>query len=71
MPPQAEQRVEVERFYRPEDISHERAYTAGFHEVYASTELLVLDMEEVIGPCIVLPAGSACGAQSQSCMGAF
>lgn len=61
-PEQGDKRVEVRRFYRPEDISQEQAYKASFHEVYASTEKMTFDLDEVIGPCTVLPTGGTCGA---------
>ena len=59
---QVDQRVEVRRFYRPEDISKEHAYGADFREVYASDELVLLDMDQIVGPCTVVPAGSCRGA---------
>ena len=58
---QSDTRVEVKRFFRPEDISRERAYAASFHEVYASEDLLTLDLDDVVGPCTVVPAGGARG----------
>lgn len=58
---QADLRVEVKRFYRPEDISSERAYAASFYEVYASDELLMVDLEDVIGHCKVVAAGAPYG----------
>jgi hypothetical protein len=53
--------VKVQRFYRPEDISREQGYRAGFWDVYASSETEEVDFDDIIGGCRVLPAGSAGG----------
>lgn len=51
----------VQRFFRPEDISRECGYRAGFWDVYASSENQEIDLDEIIGACHVLPAGSSGG----------
>lgn len=54
--------VEVQRFYRPEDISRERAYKASLREVYASMERCTIDLSAVVAPCSVAASAAAAGA---------
>ena len=56
-------KVEVQRFYRPEDISREQAYKAGLREIYASTERSTIELTSIIGPCRVA-AGTSASAQA-------
>ena len=63
-------KVEVQRFYRPEDISRQQAYGAGLWEVYASTERETIDLASVVGGCIVAasaPAERRPGKHLSSC----
>jgi hypothetical protein len=53
--------LRVRRFYRPEDTSRDAGYRASFSEVYASEEILNVDVSDVVGRCRVLPAGCAVG----------
>ena len=54
-------RVTLQRFYRPEDISRDKAYRAGFREVYSSVQEETLDVDDLIGRCTVVAAASASG----------
>ncbi|CAH2044605.1 unnamed protein product, partial [Thlaspi arvense] len=45
--------VYVRRFYRPEDISAEKAYTSDIQEVYYSQELYLLPPKAIEGKCEV------------------
>ena len=54
-------RVTLQRYYRPEDISRDQAYRAGFRELYSSPPEETLDVNDLIGRCTVVPAASACG----------
>ncbi|XP_010549723.1 PREDICTED: DNA (cytosine-5)-methyltransferase 1-like [Tarenaya hassleriana] len=45
--------VKVRRFYRPEDISAEKAYASDIQEVYYSEETHVLSTEAIEGKCEV------------------
>lgn len=58
--------IEVRRFYRPEDISQDKAYAAGYREVYASDEILSLEVDQVLGPCMVTAPGTDAGELSLS-----
>lgn len=58
---QETQAVKVQRFWRPEDISRDAGYRAGFWDVYAGDETSDVDFDDIIGPCTVLPVGSAGG----------
>lgn len=51
----------MRRFYRPEDISQDRAYAAGYREVYASDEMLSLEVDQVLAPCTVVAPGADTG----------
>ncbi|KAJ7970086.1 DNA (cytosine-5)-methyltransferase [Quillaja saponaria] len=56
--------INVRRFYRPEDISSDKAYRSDIREVYYSEETLVIAIESLEGKCEVrrkhdLPASSA------------
>ena len=46
-------KIEVQRFWRPDDISQEQAYKADFWDVYASNEQIVVDKSEIVSKCIV------------------
>lgn len=53
--------LKVRRFYRPEDVSTERAYSADWWEVYAGSETTtakVVDVEDVCGKCCVVIKGT-------------
>ncbi len=54
--------LKVQRFWRPEDISRDAGYRAGFWDVYAGSETEEMDFEDIVGPCTVLRAGSTGGA---------
>ncbi|KAJ8647391.1 hypothetical protein MRB53_000414 [Persea americana] len=45
--------VKVRRFYRPEEISTEKAYSSDIREVYYTEEILSLSVEAVEGKCEV------------------
>lgn len=45
--------VKVRRFYRPEDISAEKAYSSDIREVYYSEEFLTVPVEMIEGKCEV------------------
>ena len=49
----APSKVEVRRFYRPEDISQQQAYEADFWDVYASEEKLQVDVSGIVSKCSV------------------
>ena len=53
--------VEVQRFYRPEDISREQGYRAGFWDIYASSESEELGIEDVQNLCTVQRSGATEG----------
>lgn len=55
----AADQVTVRRFYRPEDISRDAAYTAAFTDVYESGEQLAVPLDSVVAKCRVLPPGEA------------
>ncbi|KAK9918243.1 hypothetical protein WJX75_002529 [Coccomyxa subellipsoidea] len=63
--------VKVQRFWRPEDISREAGYRAGFWDVYASEETHEVEFDDIIGPCSVLRAGSTGGSNAFVCVGTF
>ncbi|KAK9785341.1 hypothetical protein WJX73_005011, partial [Symbiochloris irregularis] len=63
--------IEVRRFYRPEDISQDRAYAAGYREVYASDEVFSLDLDQVLGPCTVVAPGMPSGKADFVCTATF
>ncbi len=46
-------KVEVRRFYRPEDISQQQAYQADFWDVYASSEKLDVEVSSIVSKCSV------------------
>ncbi len=48
-----EGKVEVLRFYRPDDISQEQAYRADYWDVYASTEKLTVSVSDIVDKCSV------------------
>ena len=55
--------LKVQRFWRPEDISRDAGYRAGFWDIYAgSSKTEEVDFDDIIGPCTILPAGSTGGA---------
>lgn len=56
--------VVVKRFWRPEDISAEKAYTADWWEVYASDEERSLHLDDVLSKCRVVAAGHPSGLPS-------
>ena len=60
-------RVEVQRFYRPEDISRDQAYKAGLWDVYASDEKVVIDLASVVGPCQLAGCGAAEPRRAGAC----
>lgn len=45
--------MKVRRFYRPEDISTEKAYCSDIQEVYYSEEMQILNIESIEGKCEV------------------
>ncbi|KAJ0039655.1 hypothetical protein Pint_27589 [Pistacia integerrima] len=45
--------IKVRRFYRPEDISAEKAYSSDIREVYYSEETHVISVEAIEGKCEV------------------
>lgn len=49
--------VMLRRFYRPEDISRDSAYTAEFTDVYESEETLAVPLDDVVSKCSVLAPG--------------
>ena len=59
-------KVEVLRFYRPEDISQEEAYRSGFWDVFASSEKLCVSIESIVGHCKVAVAVDAPEGESQT-----
>ncbi|XP_077231680.1 DNA (cytosine-5)-methyltransferase 1B-like isoform X2 [Tasmannia lanceolata] len=46
--------VKVRRFYRPEDISSEKAYSSDVRDVYYSEEVLSVPVETIEGKCEVI-----------------
>lgn len=52
----APSKVQVMRFYRPEDISQDQAYKADFWDVYASKEELAVDVDSIVSKCKVATA---------------
>ena len=57
-------KVEVQRYYRPEDISQDQAYKAGLWDVYASDEKEMIELSSIIGRCQVAGNGAAAPAQA-------
>lgn len=53
--------VKVQRFYRPEDISKDLGYRAGFWDIFASSEQEELDVDSVQYKCQVQRSGSPAG----------
>lgn len=49
--------VTLRRFYRPEDISRDIAYSAEYTDVYESKETLAVPLDDVVSKCSVLPPG--------------
>ncbi|KAF6142199.1 hypothetical protein GIB67_037117 [Kingdonia uniflora] len=45
--------VKVRRFFRPDDISSEKAYTSDIREVYYSEEVLTVHVECLEGKCVI------------------
>ncbi|KAL5720779.1 DNA (cytosine-5-)-methyltransferase [Ranunculus cassubicifolius] len=45
--------VKVKRFFRPEDISSEKAYTCDIREVYYSEKVILVPVEKIEGKCEV------------------
>ncbi|KAF5176508.1 DNA (cytosine-5)-methyltransferase [Thalictrum thalictroides] len=43
--------VKVRRFFKPEDISSEKAYTSDIREVYYSEQVLTVPVEKIEGKC--------------------
>ena len=67
-PAAAEGQVTVQRYYRPEDVSRDAAYTAAFTDVYLSDDRAVVELGDVVGRCHVLPPGSPlAGAPPRCC----
>ncbi|CAI8593488.1 unnamed protein product [Vicia faba] len=59
--------LKVRRFFRPEDVSSEKAYCSDVQEVYFSDETYTISVQSVEGKCEVrkkidIPEGSAPGA---------
>ncbi|XP_028756497.1 DNA (cytosine-5)-methyltransferase 1-like [Neltuma alba] len=46
-------KVKVRRFFRPEDISNEKAYSSDIREVYYSEETQIISVESIEGKCQV------------------
>ena len=73
LPTQEVKSIKVQRFYRPEDISADLGYRAGFWDVYASSEQEEVDVEDVQALCQVRRSGSPTGGpqhtNSWSCTG--
>ena len=65
--------VKVQRFYRPEDISADLGYRAGFWDIYASSEQEEVDVEDVQALCQVrrsnAPTGGRQHTSSSGCTG--
>lgn len=45
--------VQVRRFYRPEDVSAEKAYHSDVHEVYYSEDIITVPLTQIEGKCQV------------------
>ena len=56
--------MKVQRFYRPEDISADLGYRAGFWDIYASSEQAEVDVDNVRALCQVRRSGSLTGGHS-------
>lgn len=54
----SDSQLTVLRYYRPEDVSRDAAYTAAFTDVYQSDDSQVVDLDDVVGRCHVLPPGA-------------
>lgn len=55
---QVPSKVTLKRFYRPEDISIDAAYKAELYEVYSCDEKRCVDVDSLVGRCLVgLEAG--------------
>ena len=66
----SEGKVEVLRFYRPDDISQEQAYQADYWDVYASTEKLTVSVSDIVDKCSVSLTKLAGKAwQKHTCVG--
>ena len=66
LPMQEVKSVKVQRFYRPEDISANLGYRAGFWDIYASSEQEEVDVEDVQALCQVRRSGSPTGGLQHS-----
>ena len=73
VPMQEVKSVKVQRLYRPEDISADLGYRAGFWDIYASSEQEEVDVEDVQALCQVrrsgYPTGGPQHTSSCSCPG--
>ena len=49
----SECKVEMLRFYRPDDISQQEAYQADYWDVYASSEKLMVSVSDIVSKCSV------------------
>ncbi|KAK2661888.1 hypothetical protein Ddye_000462 [Dipteronia dyeriana] len=47
-------KVKVQRFFRPEDISAERAYCSDIREVYYSEQVLIVPINGIEGKCYIV-----------------
>ena len=50
--------TQVRRYYRPEDISRDAAYSSEFTDVYESSETTAVPLDAVVAKCQVLPPGA-------------
>ncbi|GMH33098.1 hypothetical protein BSKO_00932 [Bryopsis sp. KO-2023] len=50
-------KVEVMRFYRPEDVQLDLAYTTSFWDVFASKDKFTIDVASIAGKCKVVSEG--------------
>ena len=67
LPMQEVKSVKVQRFYRPEDISADLGYRAGFWDIYASSEQEEVDVEDAQALCQVRRSGYPTGGLHHDC----
>ena len=67
VPMQEVKSVTAQRFYRPEDISANLGYRAGFWDIYSSSEQEEVAVEDVQALCQVRRSDCPTGGPQHSC----
>lgn len=53
--------MKLQRLYRPEDVTRDAAYKADLNELYASSDIELVDVEWVLRKCMVTAVGATYG----------